>query len=249
MSSFHKAIALLALIADSPTPPRFTDLLSASGRPKATLHRLLGALASEGLITLDEPTQTYRPGLRLLELAHRSWLSLDLRSIAAADVDRLTEQTGETVHLAVLDGSQIVYIDKRESGNSLRLFSAIGKRGPLYCTGVGKAILAALAPAALDTLLATTELAGHTPTTITDDTVLRTELAAVRERGCAYDIEEHEQGIRCVAAAIVEASGRIVGGLSVTAPTVRMTGDRMEALGPLVIDAADRIAEKHVLLH
>ncbi|MGN8197272.1 IclR family transcriptional regulator [Salinisphaera sp. RV14] len=250
MSLFHKAISLLDLIAESTAvPPRFTDLLNRSGHPRATLHRLLRALAAERLITFDKSTQTYRPGLRLLELAHESWLSSDLRSVASADVDWLAEQTGETVHLAAFDGDTMVYIDKRDSSSALRLYSAVGKRGPLYCTGIGKAILASLKPERLDELLDTQELIGHTAHTITDRKALQTELDAIREQGCAYDMEEHEPGVRCVAAAIVDRSGDVVGGVSITAPSMRMAPRLMESIAPLVIAAAGRIANRYSLLH
>lgn len=249
MSSFHKAVGVLSLIADSPKPLRFTDLLRASGHPKATLHRLLSALTSEGLIMYDGATQTYRPGLRLLELAHRSWMSLDLCSIAVTDVNWLAEETGETVHLAQFDGDHFVYIDKRESKNSLRLYSAVGKRGPMHCTGVGKSMLATLDSATLDRLLDTLPLAGYTPSTITDVVTLKEELQAIRQRGCAFDMEEHEQGVRCAAAAITGGQYGVIGALSVTAPAVRMTDARLTELQPLVIETANRIADTYGFLH
>ncbi len=249
MSTVNKAIKLLDLIAQSEKTLRFSELEKASGMPKATVHRLLAELTAERLIRLDSHSRTYKPGLRLLELAHRSWESLDLRTVAADDVDELSRQTGETVHLAVLDSSSIVYVDKRESTSSLRLFSAIGKRGPLYCTGLGKAILAHVGSDECERVLADQDRPAHTPHTLTERAALVAELAQIRHRGCAFDREEHEQGIRCVAAPIFDGSGSAVAGISVTAPSVRMDDARMEALCPLVIAAAKSISQHLRLLH
>lgn len=249
MSTLHKAMALLTLIAQGDAPLRFSELERRTEVPKATLHRLLSALTSERLIHFDERSRTYRPGLRLLELAHRTWESLDLRSVAADDVDALSRRTGETVHLAVVDGASIVYVDKRESSNALRLFSAIGKRGPLYCTGLGKAILAHVSEEQRDQVLARENRCAHTANTVTERQELLAELERVRRRGCAFDMEEHETGIRCVAAPVFDRSRHAVAGISVTAPSVRMDGDRMQALRPLVVAAADNISRRLALLH
>ena len=133
--ALDKGLKLLARISDASTPPRFVDLLRDAGMPKATLHRMLGALLAHRLIALDPRNQAYVVGLRALEMAQRSWEAMDVRAAAADDILWLGEKSGDTVHLAVLDGTEVVYIDKVESQQRIRMFSAVGNAAP--CTAPG----------------------------------------------------------------------------------------------------------------
>lgn len=240
-SSIAKALALLRRVGTAEPPASFSGLLETTGLPKATLHRLLQELVSAGLIR-TAPDRTYRPALALLELAYRAWESIDLKQIAARHVDALWQSTDETVHLAVRDGLEIIYIDKRESPKTLRLFSSVGRRGPLHCTGVGKAILAHLPNPERDEIIERITLSGHTPHTITSRHLLRAEFDRIRADGFARDCEEHEEGIFCVAAPIFDRTGRPVASVSVTAPGIRMDRKRLDALAPEVREAALQIS-------
>ncbi|ABQ31435.1 MULTISPECIES: IclR family transcriptional regulator [Acidiphilium] len=241
-SSVAKALALLRAVSLAEPPAGFNALLERTGLPKATLHRLLRELADAGLVRHHSPDRTYRPALGLLELASRAWDSIDLRQVAARHVDALWHSTQETVHVAVRDDIEIIYVDKRESPKALRLFSSIGRRGPLYCTGVGKAIFAHLPAAERDDVLARLTLTRHTPSTITSRAGLRAEFERIRRDGVAFDRAEHEEGIVCVAAPIFDRQGHPVASVSVTAPAVRMNDDRVAALAPEVRSAAERIS-------
>ncbi|MCF3948388.1 IclR family transcriptional regulator [Acidiphilium sp. AL] len=245
-SSIAKALALLRCVSTAEPHANFSTLLDRTGLPKATLHRLLQELIEAGLIR-SGPDRTYRPSLGLLELAYRAWESIDLKQVAARHVDALWHSTEETVHLAVRDGLEIIYIDKRESPKTLRLFSSIGRRGPLHCTGVGKAILAHLPEAEREDVIARITLTGHTPHTITSRHLLRAEFDRIRSEGIARDCEEHEEGIFCVAAPIFDRNFRPVASLSVTAPGIRMDRARLDALAPEVKQAARLISQDVVL--
>ncbi|HEX7390031.1 MAG TPA: IclR family transcriptional regulator [Acidiphilium sp.] len=245
-SSIAKALAVLRHVSTAEPHQTFSALLETTALPKATLHRLLQELIEAGLIRTG-PDRTYRPALGLLELAYRAWESIDLKQIAARHVDALWHSTEETVHLAVRDGLEIVYIDKRESPKTLRLFSSVGRRGPLHCTGVGKAILAFLPDAEREDVISRITLTGHTPHTITSRHLLRAEFDRIRGEGFARDCEEHEEGIFCVAAPIFDRNGRPVASLSVTAPGIRMDRARLDALAPEVREIAQRISRDVVL--
>lgn len=240
-AALEKGLAVLDHIAKAQTPMRFSDLLITTGLPKATLHRILQALVSRRLLSLDQMTHTYQPGLWALELAQRAWEEMDIRKAAASEIVRLAEETAETVHLAVLDIPDVVYIDKVESQQRIRMFSSIGKRGPAYCTGVGKAILAFLTPEDLREVLDQITYEAYTKNTIVDETSLLSQLEEIRDRGYSLDLEEHELGILCVAAPVFDHRGLVAAAVSVTGPSFRFTKKRLGLAAPIVLSAARRI--------
>ena len=237
-----KALALLQDIAEGGRPVRFAELLARNPYPKATLHRLLQTLASQGMIAHDPVAHTYRPGLRLVRLAHAAWAQSSLAPLARPHLDALAARTGETVHLAQLDGGHVLYVDKRNAARPVEMFSQAGKIGPAYCTGVGKALLAWLDPPALEAALARQAFHRFTAATVGDAAALREELARIRAEGLAWDREEHEPGIVCVAAPILSAAGRPLGALSITGTTDRLGLDGLAALAPDLRAAARAVA-------
>ena len=242
--ALDKGLKLLARVCDAPEPPRFTDLLRETRLPKATLHRLLSALVEHRLLAVDPADQTYRLGLRTLEMAQRAWEDQDVRGAAAEHILWLGAQTGETVHLAVRDDTEVVYIDKVESSQRIRMFSAIGKRGPLHCTGVGKAMLAFLDDAQRAALVDRLPLKRFTPNTHATKASLTRNLAEIRQLGYSRDLEEHEMGIRCAAAPIFDYRGEVVASVSVTGPSFRLSSDELDRFGELVVQASRRITQK-----
>ena len=238
-----KAIAVLETVALADRPMRFTDVLAVSGQPRGTLHRQLSHLVQEGLLELG-PDHAYRPGLRLLKLASASWARNEFRAVAAPFLEMLHRETGETVHLGVLRGREIIYLDKVESRQAVRMNSQIGNASPAYCTGVGKAALSALDAQALDGLLSGLEFRRFTPQTITDRPALLAELAEIRASGAAFDREEHEPGIRCVAAPVFDAGRSLVAGVSVTGPAYRVGQQQLDDWAPRVRRAARAIMEE-----
>ncbi|MGR3464450.1 MULTISPECIES: IclR family transcriptional regulator [Rhodobacterales] len=237
-----KAVTVLDLVAAFERPVRFNELRARSDYPKATLYRLLQTLTNQGLLAHDSERQTYAPGLRLMRLAHAAWQQSSLAPVARPHLARLAAQAHETVHLAQLDAGQVLYVDKRVPSQPVEMFSQAGKVGPAHCTGVGKAMLAYLEPAALDRAVALQSFYRFTPQTITDAEALRAELAEIRAAGFAFDREEHEPGIICVALPILTARGRVIGALSVTSVTARKTLDDLETMVPLLRDTAARIS-------
>lgn len=227
-----KALDLLDAIAVVGRPVRFAELLAEGRHPKATLYRLLRTLARQGMLSYDPDAHTWRPGLRLVRLAHAAWTQSSLAPIARPWLDRLSAETGETVHLAQLDGGHVLYVDKRNAARPIEMFSQAGKIGPAYCTGIGKAMLAHLDPRDLDEAMRRQAFHRFTPHTLTTPEGLRAELQAIRADGLAFDREEHEPRIICVAAPILSARGRVLGALSVTSSTDRRALEDLASLAP-----------------
>ncbi len=238
-----KALDVLDHVAGFARPVRFAELLSTSPYPKATLYRMLQTLTSTGMLSFDSERSTYTPGVRLVRLAHAAWSQSSLAPIARAHLDALSLDLGETVHLAQLDGGQVLYVDKRNAARPVEMFSEAGKVGPAYCTGVGKAMLAHLPEEGLADALSRQSFHRHTDHTLASPDALQAELAAIRARGHAYDREEHEVGIICIAMPILTTSGRPLGAMSITGATNRITMEGLEAYLPRLRQAAQAIAQ------
>lgn len=237
-----KALTVLDTVAGFGHPVRFSDLLATSPYPKATLYRLLQTLTHQRMLCFDPDSQTYAPGLRLVRLAHSAWQSASLAPLAQGFLDALSRDVGETVHLAQMDGGHVLYVDKRNARIPVEMFAQAGKTGPAYCTGVGKAMLAFEEPATRDALIAQQSFHGFMPNTLTDAEALRRTLAVIRARGYAFDDEEHEPGIICVALPILSRAGRVIGGLSVTSTTARHDLDSLSRFVPRITATSQQIA-------
>jgi len=237
-----KAISVLDIVASADEPMRFTDILAVSDQPRGTLHRQLSNLVEEGLLSLGRD-HSYSVGIRLLKFAAKAWAGNRFRVIAEPHLRALHDHTGETVHLGVLRGNEVIYLDKVESRQAVRMYSQIGNASPVYCTGVGKAAMSALPDAELRDLVSTIKFRRFTDSTLTTPQALLNEIDEIRETGNAYDREEHEPGIRCVAAAIYSADRSFVGGVSVTGPAYRISAEALEGWAGLVRDAAGAIMD------
>lgn len=217
-----------------------TELSDSTGIHKATALRLLSALQETGLIDRGSDMR-FRIGPRLIELASTYVDDLDLVEQARPILQRLAADTQETVHLGMPSGRSIVYVDKIESTQSLRMVSRIGGLNPLHCTALGKALLASGDESYLASIL-DGGLERRTPNTITDEKALRAELIAIRGRGYAVDREETRLGIRCVGAEIKDRRGRVVGAMSISGPAVRIGEEKLQELGLMVRRAADEVS-------
>ncbi len=237
-----KALNILDQVAEFGRPVRFGELLAISDHPKATLYRLVQTLTNQGMLAYDEERQTYSPGMRLVRLAHSAWRQSSLAPIARPFIDDLATNVQETIHLAQLDRGQVLYVDKRSASQPLEMFSQAGKIGPGFCTGVGKAMIAFLDKDAQDDAIRRQAFLSHTPTTLASPDALRAELAEIRTDGIAFDREEHEPGIICIAAPILTSTGRVIGALSITTSTQRQSLDGLLPHRPILLKTASEIA-------
>ncbi|WP_234939395.1 IclR family transcriptional regulator [Sinorhizobium kostiense] len=238
-----KAMAVLEAVATADRPQRFTDILRSVRQPRGTLHRLLGHLVEEGLL-VQRGDLSYEPGLRLLKLAYRSWSGNRFRDIAAPYLLRLHEMTGETVHLGVLRDTEIIYVDKVESRQTVRMSSQIGKASPAYCTGIGKAALSSLPEPEVERIAARIQFHPFTERTHRSAAALLAEIEEIRRQGHAFDREEHEAEICCVAAPIAVPEHELVGGISVTGPSYRVSTTQLAGWSADVRKAANDIEEE-----
>ena len=220
-----------------------TDLSAAVGLHKSTSYRLVNTLRELGYVRQDPATERYSLTLRLFELGSMVLSRLELWQEARPIIERLSKDTRETVHLATLDRGEVVYLDKVESTQTLRvaMMSRVGMTAPTYCTGVGKILLAFAPQDQLEAVISDMTFEQFTENTITDKDLLRRELATIRQNGYAIDDEEHERGVRCVAAPIHDWNGEVAAALSISVPTVRMTNADVPAYREKVLAAATEI--------
>jgi len=242
LTSLEKALRALDAVAKARSIG-LRELAAELGFPHATLHRLLAVLTSCRYLTQDPKTKKYRLSLKFLELSAAVREDLDLITVARPHMTALMEASSETVNLALFDGAGIIYVDQVANANSfLRMFTRVGARVPLHCTGVGKACLAGLPNEAVTEYWSGAKKESYTEKTITDELHLRKDLEAIHLLGYAVDNEEMEIGVRCVAAPIRQDRGRIVAAVSVSGPSSRLTPERIAFVGELVRQAAGRIS-------
>lgn len=220
-----------------------SDVSRILGLKKATAHRLLVALRRRGLLAQDPLSRRYRLGLKLWELGVMATSQVDWVERVKPYLQQLTNQTGETSHLAVLSDGQVLYVEKVESPRSLRIPSQVGRRLPVHCTAVGKALVAFLPDEVLQSIVARHGLKPFTANTITDLDRLRSELAAARDRGYTTDNEEIEEGLACIGAPIRDYSAHVVAAISIAGPVSRVRSDRMGEHIRAVVGVAQAISK------
>lgn len=236
----ERAVQILEVLAQGDAG--VSEISRASGIHKATVYRLLRTLCHLGFVELRPDGKGYRLGIRILELAGRRLARINVRDVCRPYLLTLRDQTRLTVHLGILDGTDIVYIEKIESPCNLRMASFVGARNPAYSTALGKAILAAIPTEQLDGIICKIHFKKRTPNTITHPDDLRRELGRVRERGYAIDNIENEDGIRCVGAPIFDHGGKVVAGISVSGPIIWINTNNLPQLGKKVSDTAKQIS-------
>ncbi|OII70619.1 MULTISPECIES: IclR family transcriptional regulator [unclassified Streptomyces] len=234
-----RALSILPLLAEGPAD--LGHVAQRLGVHKSTALRLLRTLHAHGLVH-RQPDHRYRLGARLLALAQQAAENLDVREIAHPHLVRLGEETGHTVHLAVREEDEVLYVDKVDSRYPVRMYSRIGRPVAVTVAAVAKVLLADLPDIERHALTARLDYPRYTARSTPDAAAYREELAAVRARGWAADLGGHEESINCVAAPVRGADGRAAAALSLSAPNVVATADDLLALLPLVRRTADAVS-------
>ena len=211
---------------------------------RSTAHRILVALEYNDLIQQNPENGKYRLGIKLFRLGHQAVSHLNLREICRPFLTRIMNETKETVHLAVLDEDQVLYLDKVEGPHALRMPSRVGRRIPTYCTSLGKAMLSCLDDQEVKNIFRSRVLRPYTVNTVKTLDRLLTELRVIRRRGYSVDNEEIEIGLRCVGAPIKDYTGAMVGAISVAAPSARLSTQKIHTAGKLVVATAEEISTK-----
>jgi DNA-binding IclR family transcriptional regulator len=218
------------------------ELSTAMKLHKTTTHRIAHVLESRGLLRRGLDSNRYRLGLHLYDLGCQALDHINIRDEARPLMTRVALEVGETVHLAVLDRSEVLYIERVEAQRSVTMGSKLGGRNPVYCTALGKAMLAYLLEAEAEQILGACRMEARTRNTFTSVDALKQELERIRNRGYAIDDEEIEDGIRCIAAPIVDAAHRAVAAISVSGPSSRITPNRFELIGKTVLKATQELS-------
>lgn len=217
------------------------------GLSRSTAHRYIATLATLGYLQQDPDTKRYRLGPKVLDLGFSAINSMDVREISAPYLRQLSDETGCTVNLAILDGADVVYIERcrtaRPGQRDIDLNLHVGARLPAYCTAMGKAILAFVPQERCDEIIATIDFTPRGPNTLTDADALREDLARIRARGVAVNDEELAYGLRSIAAPIHSHSGEVVAALNLAVHRTMVSMDELIArFGPAVTRTARNIS-------
>ncbi|MFG2869365.1 IclR family transcriptional regulator [Streptomyces sp. NPDC048338] len=209
------------------------------GLPRTTTHELITTLAARNYLTqIPQQPGRYRLGVRTYQLGSRYAEQLDLAAEGQAVAREIADTCDETVHVALLEDLDVIYVAKVDSTHAVRMVSAAGRRLPAHCTSVGKALLAFLPEEEFDARVEGRELARMTPHSITDPDALRTALAEIRARGTALEHRESNPDVSCVAAPVRDGSGQVVAALSISVPVIRWSREREEELAALAAKGA-----------
>jgi IclR family transcriptional regulator, KDG regulon repressor len=238
-----KSFRILGLLAES-SDLGLSEIARSLEMPKSSVHSILETLAAEKVVERDDATGRFHLGVKLVELGNRARLELDICRIAAPFLQGLNAEFDETVHLTVLDRDEVLYVDCIESRRRLRTYSVIGVRAPLYCTSVGKAILAFLGNDEIRRIAREKGLSKITATTIDSEDRLLAEVELIRKHGYAVDDMEHEDHLRCVGAPIRNARGEVFASLSLSGPAERNTRERIEFMAPSAVRAGMEISRR-----
>ncbi|MGW7084394.1 IclR family transcriptional regulator [Streptomyces sp. BA2] len=213
--------------------------------PRTTVHELLTTLAARSyLVQIPDQTGRYRLGVRAYQLGSRYAEQLDLAAEGQQVAREVAETCDETVHVAVLEDTDVIYIAKVDSTHAVRMVSAAGRKLPAHCTSVGKMLLASLPPTELETRLAGRELVAMTQNSITEPEALLSALADIRERGVAAEHRESNPDVSCVAAPVRDSAGHVVAALSISVPMIRWSEQREQELAELAAKGAGDLSER-----
>ena len=243
LSSVATAMRLLKAFSEADVELGISALASRLGVAKSTAHRLAVTLVAERMLEQNPDNGRYRLGTALFRLGALVRQRMNVSNEGRPFLFELREQTNESVHLAILEGADIMYVYNLESTHAIRMRSDIGVRKPAYCTAEGLAILAYRPQEVVD-LVVRHGLKPRTPQTITDAKALHKALDAVRLRGCAIEDEQSEVGMRCIAAPIRDDAGSVVAAVGIAGPVSRLSKKAVAAFIPHVIGTAEAISRR-----
>lgn len=243
LKALRRSIRVLECFSIEEPRLSLSEIAKRVGLPASTTHRILATLREEGMLEQDGSRELYRLGLKIFEMGSVVLANMALHREALPFIEELARETGETVHLGVLNGPEVVSIEKMDSPHGLATIITIGKGAPLHCTGVGKALLA-FQPETIVNHICRMGLARHTPQTITDPASLRQDLAKVRALGYAIDDMEMHPDVRCVAAPIRDYTGNVIASLSISGPASRIQKDAIPSLAEKVRKVAAKLSAR-----
>ncbi len=242
VQSIDRALSILEYVVNAKDGATISELSKSLNLPKATIYRILHTMVKRGYIKSNDQNHKYRPGLKLFEIGSLVLNSLELRKDVHPYLEELKDKTGETIHLGILDEYEVLYVDKVESPQTVRMYSMIGKKAPLHCTGLGKILLAFSSPELLDEVVEKKGLKQYTENTIIDKEKLKIHLEEIRIRGYSIDDSEHEREIKCVSGPIFDYNGKLVAAFSISVPITRFTKGKLNYFIDLVLEYSKKIS-------
>jgi IclR family pca regulon transcriptional regulator len=243
VQSLSRGLSILSVLAESSSPLNLTEISHQLKLSKSTIQRLTFTLLQLGYLNRDKETKRFRLGPKILSLGFAVIRNLDLKEVAYPYLEETSREVGETVNLAVLDGTEIVYIERIKTQQILNINLNVGSRLPVHCTSMGKAILAFLPNNRLEEVLKKIELPSLTSLTITSKAGLKKELGKIARRGFAINNEELSNGLRSVAAPIKNHNGEVIAAVNIAVPSIRVSLKRLETvLARKVITTANKIS-------
>ncbi|WP_096186882.1 IclR family transcriptional regulator [Evansella halocellulosilytica] len=244
IQSVNRALKILDLFDEYNKELKITEISEKMMLHKSTVHSLLKTLEKHHYIEQDKESNKYRLGLKLFERGNFVGYTLDIRGLAKEYLHSLAQKTNLTVHLVILDGKEGLYIDKVESHTASILYSRIGRRIPIHCSGVGKALVADKSDKDLESLLTDYEFIKRTENTITEKEEFLQEIELVRQRGYAIDNQENEPGVYCIAVPVRNYSGEVVAAISISSPVMRVTDEQKTKNIELLKQASNELSQK-----
>jgi len=242
IQSLDRGLHLLEILVGDEGDLGVTELSRKIGVDKSTAYRLLSTMQSRGYVRQNQETKKYGAGLKVVELSTAILNKMRLRQIAQPFLKTLVRETDETAHLAILVQEKVVYIDREKSQGVISINTEVGAEAPPHCTAIGKVILAYVSEEELSSIVKKKDLHRYTPKTITSLTALKLHLRKVRESGYAFDDEEFNPGVRCLAVPIRNHRGEVIASIGISGPASRIVPDRVPQLVEIIKNIADQVS-------
>lgn len=236
-----KAVMILDYIADNNNGSRLTDICADLKMVKSTAHGILLALEDNGLISKDKTNSCFSLGIKAFRYSKIFEKTFSLKDAAHPYLIKLSEKYKECAHTGLPDKDYVVYVDMIETDHAVRLQARVGGRDPLYCTSIGKTILASMSDSKVEEYFKRTKIQKKTEYTITDVEKMKLALSEIRENRISYDMEELEKGLVCVACGIYDREGELVGAIGISSPNGRVGMETLVAMGKDIRDYCDEL--------
>lgn len=243
IQALNRGLTVLRTLADN-GDTTLSDLAGVLGQPPSTLYRILTTLQTHDMAKFEEDTQTWDIGPGAFRIGSSYLRRTGVLEQSHAAMRQLMQDTGETANLGILQDDEVLFLSQVETRETIRAFFPPGTRSPMHATGIGKVLLAHLAEENLSRFLERNALRSYTENTLSTPDDLHRDLAAIRDRGYSVDNEERTSGMRCVAAAIFDAGGEPIAGISISGPSSRIPTDRLGQFGDRVMRAARQVTER-----
>jgi DNA-binding IclR family transcriptional regulator len=244
IQSIDRALQVLELFSLEKPEWGVTEISKALNIYKSNVYNILSTFVEKGFVKKDRKTDKYKLGIKFFELGSVVIKNMDLRKIAHPYIEKLSKEFNETVHLGILDEGRVVSIEREESDKGLCSHIEIGRRAPLHCTAVGKAIMSYLSEEEINLIIKEKGLEKYTENTITNEEELEKEFKKIRKQGYAVDNMEHEEGVRCVAGPIRDYNGKVIASMSISGPAFRIDESNIPNIAKKVKEYCDCISEE-----